>query len=169
MYIGLYIFLLIFCSGKADFAHALFGEKLSSAKRSILWMQHGVEIKMASGNMPEGLEVDIQVKLYDASDCFVYPQGYTLCSHVYEICVSTTQDIPLSDVQLSLTNFRQPRGRERCCIMEASRVPTKWESNLTPKYTFSEMQGQRFHSRNTTMDFSLTTSSCYLAIAGTKH
>ena len=122
---------------------------------------------MSPGHVPEGLEVEIQMKLYDASDRFVYPQGYTLCSDVYEVCVSATRDFPLNGVQLTLAKFRQPRGRERCCVMEASCVPSKWESNLTPKYTFSEMRGQTCHSRNTPVDFSLTTSSCYLAIAGT--
>ena len=166
--IVLHFFNILFTlKGKADFAHAVSGE-LSAEQKSILWTQHGVEVKMTSGDIPQGLEVDIHLKVYDASNRFEFPQRYTSHSQVYEVCVCATQDFPLNGLQLSLTNFRQPRGRERCCVMEASRVPSKWKKSLTPKYTFSEIQGQRFHSRNTTVDFSLRTSSCYFAMAGTK-
>ena len=122
---------------------------------------------MASGDIPQGLAVDVHLKVYDASNCFEFPEGYTSHSQVYEVCVCATQDFPLNGLQLSLTNFRRPRGRERCCVMEASRVPFKLEKRLTPKFIFSEIQGQRFHSHNTTVDFFLRTSSCYFAMAGT--
>ena len=129
-------------------------------------MQHGVGIQL-TGHVPQGLEVDFQLKVYNASDCFDFQQGYTLCSQVYEICVSATQRFPLNHVRLTLTLVRRLGILERCYIMEALRIPTKWESNFTPKYTFRDTE-REFNLCHPTVEFSLRSSSCYLAIAGTK-
>ena len=154
-------------AGKSLCMHDPLQEKVSSEGKQILWKQYGVSINIPPGAIPEGQEGVVGMRVYDgmSASCFDYPHEYTLCSSVYEIYISTSQQSPPDGVQVSLTNFKKPRGGARLCVMEASRDPSRWNADLTPVYSFREVKGLQFQPEATSVELNLSTFGCYLFLA----
>ena len=141
---------------------------MSSDEKQVVWKQYGVTITIPPGAILEGQDGVIAMRVYDgmSASCFDYPHEYTLCSSVYEIYISTSQPSPPEGVQVSLTNFKQPRGGARLCVMEASRDPSRWSPDLSPVYSFKEVDGLHLQLGAMSVDLNLSTFGCYLFLAG---
>lgn len=151
--------------------HKPLKEKLSSNQNCILWKQHGLEIKVPQGTIPAGHEVEIEMKLYKKDDPrFIFPQGYPVCSNVYEIHISNLSAFEFSpaQIELILTKFDQPKDGASCCVLRASCNADKWKSDLRrPEHVFDEMQGAKFDRGNKSASLNLKVfeSGCFLAVA----
>ena len=153
---------------KSECIHDPLQEKVSSEGKQIFWKQYGVTVTIPPGAIPEGQEGVVGMKVYDgmSASCFDHPHEYTLCSSVYEIYLSSSQQSPPEGVQVSLANFKQPRSGARLCVMEASRNPSRWNADhITPVYSFREVEGLQFQPGATSVDLNLSTFGCYLFLA----
>ena len=159
----------LFILGKSQCIHDPLQEQVSPNGQQVHWKQYGVTITVSPGAIPEGQEGVVGMRVYGgmSASCFEYPHEYTLCSSVYEIYISTSQHSPAEGVRVSLTNFKQPRGGARLCVMEASLDPSSWNAdNITPVYSFREVEGLQFQPGATSVDLILSTFGCYLFLAG---
>ena len=154
--------------GKSQHIHDPLQEKVSSEGKQILWKQYGVSITIPPRAIPEGQDGVIGMSVYDgmSASCFDYPHEYTPCSNVYEIYLSTSQQSPPDGVQVSLTNFKQPIGGARLCVMDGSRDPSRWNADhFTPVYSFREAEGLQFKPGATSVVLNLSTVGCYIFLA----
>ena len=154
--------------GKSECIHDPLQEWVSSEGKQILWKQYGVTVTIPPGAIPRGQKGVVGMKVYDgmSASCFDYPHEYTLCSSVYEIYLSTSQQSPPEGVQVSLTNFKQPRSGARLCVMKASRNPSRWNADhITPVYSFREVEGLQFQPGATRVDLNLSTFGYYVFLA----
>ena len=137
---------------------------MSSEGRQILWEQYGVEVTVPPGVIQEG---SVVLRVYDGHNatCFEYPPEYTPHSSVYELSLSSSEQVPPGSVQVTLTKFRP---RSNLCVMAASRDPSKWSADqLTPIFSFSEVEGLGVQLQTGRVDLTLKTAAgVYLFVAG---
>ena len=122
-----------------------------------------MEVIVPPGVIQEGTVV---LRVYDghSATCFEYPPEYTPHSSVYELSLSSSEQVPPGSVQVTITKFRP---RSNLCVMAASRDPCKWTPDqLTPIFSFSEVKGIRVELQSGRVDFALKTTGLYLFIAG---
>ena len=143
---------------------------VSSKTKEISWKEFGIKVVLPSRTISEGQEGTIALRVCDgmSASCFDYPQEYALCSSVYEIYCNVPDiraEPHLEEIYVSLTNFKQPIGEARLCVMKASRNPSRWNKDLMPIYTFAEMEQMSSDSETKSVTVCLDTSGCYLFIA----
>ena len=160
--------ILILNPGKSEYICKPPREKVSSDGNHIFWIRHGLEIRVPPGVKPAGHEVEIGIKVYNESNpSFILPQGFSVCSNVYEVSISKSSACELSpsEIQLSLTNFDQPLDGASCCVLRASCDADKWTSDRQrPEHIFVEVQGANNDCEGVSLN--LCELSCFLAVAG---
>ena len=155
---------ILYHTGVDDYLDQVSIERLSS-ERPILWNHHGIEISSQVA-IPDDQEVKVRVNIYDASKPeFSFPEGFSTKSYVYKIRVATTHESLISGIQITLTNFPRPQGREFVHVLEASNNPTKWGANFAPEFRFSQVEESRFQLRGS-VKIAIRSTTCYLVIAG---
>ena len=108
----------------------------------------------------------VVLRVYDGhtAACFEYPPEYTPHSSVYELSLSSSEQVPPGSVQVTLTKFKI---RSNLCVMVASRDPSKWTPDqLTPVFSFSEVKGLGTQLQTGRVELALETSGVYLFVAG---
>ena len=132
----------------------------------ILWNHHGIEIH-SQVPIPDDQEVKVGVNIYNATKPkFSIPEGFFIKSYVYQIRVATTQESLINGIQVIMTNYPQPQGSDKVCVLEASGNPSRWRANLTPEFGFSQVEETQFQHHNGTVKVTLRSSNCYLVVAG---
>ena len=154
-----------FFLGKDDYLFMMKTKTLSSEEH-IFWNDYNLEI-CSQVLIPADQEVKVGVNIYDASKSeFSFPEDVSVKSYVYQIRVTTVQEQFISGIQVTLTNLPPPQGKECIHALEASGNPTGWASNFIPLFSFSQIEAPRFHYHNRTVKIMLSSTLCYLAIAG---
>ena len=154
-----------FYSGKDDYLNTIGNEKLRTGV-PILLNHHGIEIH-SLGNIPDDQEVKVGINIYDASKPeFSFPEGFFIKTCVYQIRIISTHESLINGIQVTLANFPQPQARDRVCVLEASGNPSRWGANLTPEFGFLQVEASRFQCNNGTVNVTLSSSTCYLVVAG---
>ena len=154
------IMVFLYFSGKSQCIDDPLQERVSSEGRRILWEQYGVEVTVPPGVIQEGT---VTLRVYDShSPCFEH-HNYTPHSSVYELSLSSSEQVHSENVQVTLTKSRSNR-----CVISASRDPSKWTPDqLTPIFSFSELAGFQVGSRSRKeVSFTLKATGMYLCIAG---
>ena len=150
--------------GQPQCIHDLLRERVSSDGRQILWEQYGVEVTVPPGVIQEGTVV---LRMYDghSATCFEYPPEYTPHSSVYELVLSSSEQIAPGRVKVTLTKFR-PHSTQ-LCLMSASRDPFRWTPDLKPLFSFSElMDSFEINPQERRMECTLGAPGMYLSVAG---
>lgn len=127
------------------------------------WSEEGVQIVIPEGTVPQGQDVTIKIRKYDADHSqFVYPGGTKPVSSVYEVCCSLKA---LERISFSLA---KPDVASMCPVI-ASRVPKHldWTQNFSPEYHFSLIPSTDFNLQDTSCVIQLEVISCYLALCTT--
>ena len=152
--------------GEPQCDHNLLQERVSSEGRQILWEQYGVEVTVPPGVIQEGTVV---LRVYDghSATCFEYPSEYTPHSSVYELSLSSSEQVPPGSVKVTLTKFRPVAHPSRLCLMTASRDPFRWTPNLKPLFSFSElMEHFEIKPQEKRLECTLGALGLYLCVAG---
>ena len=152
-----------FITGKSQSTYEPLQKTLTSEGRQLLWEQYGVEVTVQPGVIKEATFV---LRVYDVhtATCFEYPDEYIPHSSVYELSLSSSEQVPPGSVQVTLTKFRP---RSNLCVMAASRDPSKWSADqLTPIFSFFEVEGLGVHLQTGRVDLTLKTAGVYLFVAG---
>ena len=123
-----------------------------------------MEVTVPPGIIKEGAVV---LRVYDghSATCFEYPPEYTPHSSVYELSLSSSEQVPSERVKVTLTKFRPVAHPSRLCLMTASRDPSKWAPDLKPLFGFSESP-LHFLSQEKRVVCTLGTTGLYLCVAG---
>ena len=122
-----------------------------------------MEVTVPPGVVQEGTVV---LRVYDShsATCFEYPPEYTPHSSVYELSLSSSEQVPPGSVQVTLTKFRP---RSNLCVMAASRDPCKWSADqLTPIFSFSEVDELGLQLQTGRMELALKSTGVFLFVAG---
>ena len=125
-----------------------------------------MEVTVPPGVIQEGT---VMLRVYDghSATCFEYPPEYTPHSSVYELSLSSSEQIPPGSVKVTLTKFTSVPPSSRLCLMTASRDPFRWTSDLKPLFSFSElMECFKINLQEKRMECAIGAAGMYLCVAG---
>ena len=139
---------------------------MDSDTQSIVWDAHGIEISSEVA-IPRGQRVDVGIKVYHVTQFFVFPEGYSPCTDIYQIKIAAKDKSLTKGIKITLKNPQKTSRDQNICMLQASCKPTKWGANLTPVFSFHKIQdAQKIHQNKKAVTVDWKGSVCYLAIAG---
>jgi len=124
------------------------------------WRSHGLDIEIPVGAVPNGQKVKVVAQICE-TDHFIFPEGMTPISPVYELSTTPSLSSLRKEVKISM-NHSTEGNHALLRFMNASRVPRR-DSKLTPLYKFKPLYGLFEHHSRTGVIF-LSQLDCYLAI-----